>query len=279
MGLQDDVLDRARQVRQGREVHLPLSRRQMVVVIVDDIVQVHSPEDRPTVRLSGSLEVGGGQPAVPVADAVMPGVEPSLDGGALEGLGELRHFLLVRKALVVRQVFEGEDDAVLFEDGDEPVEFGLEDLEVAKPALPARRPGLGEQLRIAPVGEVALRVLQRLTKRGRREAAVEERRERHASRVQDDRARAHLGREGDVPRHVEAGECARILVEAGERIELGIALGRGDRDGTEGVDAADADPVQPRLEAGHLRLGRMEAELELVEAESERRVGDFLAGL
>ena len=56
-------------------------------------------------------------------------------------------------------------------------------------------------------------------------------------------------------------------------------MGRGDRDGTEGVDAADADPVQPRLEAGHLRLGRMEAELELVEAESERRVGDFLAGL
>ena len=52
MGLQDDVLDRARQVRQGREVHLPLSRRQMVVVIVDDIVQVHSPEDRPTVRFA-----------------------------------------------------------------------------------------------------------------------------------------------------------------------------------------------------------------------------------
>ena len=80
--------------------------------------------------------------------------------------------------------------------------------------------------------------------------------------------------EFDVPADMERGQRALVLVEARERVELGIALRGGEGHGAEGVYGPDGDPVAHPPEAVDLRDGRVEAELELVEAERQGPLGD-----
>ena len=93
--------------------------------------------------------------------------------------------------------------------------------------------------------------------------------------MQHHRVRPDIRRELDVPRHLQHRHLARLLVEARELVELGIALRGGKRNGTEGVDATDWNLVEPRLEPFHLAQSRVESKLQFAEAELQR-LKDYL---
>ena len=94
------------------------------------------------------------------------------------------------------------------------------------------------------------------------------------ARVRDDHLRAKLLCARERLFQEDARERALVRVARGEPMQLGMPARRAQRDRTVGVDGVDGNLVEPSLEAGDLLGLRAEAELERVEADGDRLVGD-----
>ena len=256
---------------QRSEVDLALPWRQMVIMKVDDVVQMKA-ADR-------SVRDMRTDPAVRLTDAMVPRVEPRGNRSAAEKRLQTAHLGFIWKALEIRQVLQGQHHAVLLQNRHKRLDFTEEDIQQRSAAFATNRHRSGKHPPIGPLLEIALHLRQRRTQVARRERPVEERVQRNATRMQHDRRRPHVGGKLDVALHVKPRERPLVLVETRKRIEFGIAARRGNRHGTERMDAPDGDAVQHPLEARDLVDRRMKPQLEFVESELQRLLGDLLAGL
>ena len=112
--LEDDVADVVRKVRERGEVDLPVAGREMVVVEVLDVVQVHPREEALRV-FAEVVDLHLAAPAVHLADAVVARVEPAADRRALELADDLGKLPFGGESLVVGPVLERERDALFDE--------------------------------------------------------------------------------------------------------------------------------------------------------------------